>query len=84
MNETVPFYLRIYFSLLYNRDYLFQKLKGQVKFEKKLLLFLLLSATYLIILSHALIKTQNLSLKTTFHMPERNTFSTYTYILNCQ
>ena len=29
--------------------------------------------TYLI-LSHALIKTQNISLKTTFHMPERNVF----------
>ena len=26
-----------------------------------------------------LIKTQNLSLKTTFHMPERNTFFTYIY-----
>ena len=49
-------------------------IKGQVKFEKNYILFLLLSVTYPIILSHTLIKTQNLSLKTTFHVHERNTF----------
>ena len=40
--------------------------------SKRIFLFLLLSNN---IITHALIKTQNLSLKTTFHMPERNTFS---------